>query len=134
MKTLPNTMIDLGLISAELKQLFTASKMTHRGLAVTSDLSTNTVKSILSGEPANIANYDSVCRALGSSLVKVIQGLGSSINAASTSTTTTTPDGNQSVEVVADPLVPQKKTKPVVSKPTEKKEAADTTATATFSI
>lgn len=149
MKTLNETIVDLTLISTELKALFASKKMTAKGLGILADLSTNTVKSILNGEPANIVNYDSICRALGTSLVQVIQGLRASTGGSTTSTTTTTPTGGTSV-VVTPGVLQTTKEEPVaevqaepevaVEKKTRKprapkeKEDAESTAAATFSL
>ncbi len=70
-----NTLADLKVIANALTNILAQKKMTYKGIAGLSGLSVNTVKAILSGEPANIINYDSVANALETSLIKIIQGL-----------------------------------------------------------
>lgn len=69
-KTYPSVVEDsLKAISTYLRDKFTQGKYTYRTVSAMSKLSVNSVKSILTGETANIASYDMVARAVGTSLV-----------------------------------------------------------------
>ena len=70
-----NTLSDIRQIAAELNDLFLASKKPLRTVAQIAMLSTNSAKAVLAGKPANIATYDSVARALGSSIIEICTNL-----------------------------------------------------------
>jgi transcriptional regulator with XRE-family HTH domain len=58
-------------IGTALQGLQQSSSISLKTLATNSGLSINSIKSIFKGSTANIASYDSLARALGSSLTKV---------------------------------------------------------------
>lgn len=124
-----NTLADLKVIALELTNILAQKKMTYKGIAGLSGLSVNTVKAILSGEPANIINYDSVANALGTSLIKVIQGLPA-----------TQEEEQVNVTVAAEPLAlgtaaRQKVARSAVAvKPTDQKESSESSEEKPFSL
>lgn len=72
-ETNEKTIADLNMIGAALHNLYKANNdMTLKKAAVASGLSVNSIKSIFQGSRANIANYDALARALGTSLVEVV--------------------------------------------------------------
>ena len=62
-------------IGKALHALHVSSKIPLKALSASSGLSVNSIKSIFGGATANIASYDSLARALGSSLIDVASGL-----------------------------------------------------------
>lgn len=73
-KNYPNdTLVSIQSIGASLTKLMESSKMSMRGVSQVSGIAVNSIKSVLQGATANIATYDMVARALGSSLIEVVQ-------------------------------------------------------------
>ena len=63
-------------IGMELKKLHAAKGTSLKTIAASSGLSVNSVKSIFDGQTGNIASYDSLARALGSSMAAIASGMG----------------------------------------------------------
>lgn len=126
-----STLSDLKLIAQALYNILQSKKMTYKGVAGVSGLSVNTVKSIFVGEPANIANYDAVALALGTSLISVISSL---------ATTNEQEQPKVDVNVVAAPMAvgtaarPKTKEKTITTQPTVEKESSVTTEEKPFSL
>lgn len=77
-KSYSKTVIEnLSAIGAELTILQQDSKKPIRVIGQVSSLSTNAVKGVLKGHPANIATYEAVANALGSSLIEICAKLAS---------------------------------------------------------
>jgi hypothetical protein len=67
---------EIELIGLAIKSLFESQKANLRTIAKFSDMSVNSVKAVLTGKTANIASYSLVAKALGSTLLDVIEKIG----------------------------------------------------------
>jgi lambda repressor-like predicted transcriptional regulator len=75
-KIYPNDVIDqIQKIGHTLKTLFNSQKTNLRAISKFSDMSINSVKSVLAGKTANIASYALVAKALGTDLVSIIANM-----------------------------------------------------------
>lgn len=68
-------------ISAALSGLVKSTNTSVRSIAQFAGISVNSVKSVLSGKTANIATYALIAKALGTSLIAVVQSMGSTSTA-----------------------------------------------------
>jgi hypothetical protein len=67
----PNVLESVKKIGASLQEVQQRNNSSLKTIATNSGLSINSIKSIFKGATANIASYDSLARALGTSLVEV---------------------------------------------------------------
>lgn len=67
----PEVLEAVGKIGSALHNLQMKNATSLKTIATSSGLSVNSIKSIFKGSTANIASYDSLARALGSSLFEV---------------------------------------------------------------
>jgi hypothetical protein len=67
----PKVLESVNKIGSALHGMQIKNAVSLKTIATTSGLSVNSIKSIFKGATANIASYDSLARALGSSLLEV---------------------------------------------------------------
>ena len=81
-KIYPQDVLDqIQAIGAELACIFSLEKTNLRSISKFSNMSVNSVKSVLAGKTGNIASYALVAKALGTDLITVISKINTKVSA-----------------------------------------------------